>query len=95
MGMTESATQIKDRRHFICSMVIILIHVSGELAEWSKAHAWKACNGATHSRVQIPCSPPHKTPDGCFERASVSAALTLPNFLFILPKAFLKGATCG
>jgi DNA phosphorothioation-dependent restriction protein DptG len=29
------------------------------MAEWFKAHAWKACKGATLSRVQIPLSPPN------------------------------------
>ena len=32
----------------------------GELAEWLKAHAWKACIGATLSGVRIPHSPPLK-----------------------------------
>jgi hypothetical protein len=31
---------------------------SGEMAEWLKAHAWKACIGETLSRVRIPVSPP-------------------------------------
>ena len=30
----------------------------GEMAEWLKAHAWKACKRATVSRVRIPFSPP-------------------------------------
>ena len=30
------------------------------MAEWLKAHAWKACKGATLSRVRIPPSPPLK-----------------------------------
>ena len=28
------------------------------MAEWLKAHAWKACKRATVSRVRIPLSPP-------------------------------------
>tara|TARA_Y100000590_G_scaffold101813_1_gene115657 strand:- start:183 stop:347 length:165 start_codon:yes stop_codon:yes gene_type:complete len=28
------------------------------MAEWFKAHAWKACIGATLSWVRIPFSPP-------------------------------------
>ena len=28
------------------------------MAEWFKAHAWKACKGATLSWVRIPFSPP-------------------------------------
>ena len=30
----------------------------GEVAEWSKAHAWKVCRRGTVSRVRIPVSPP-------------------------------------
>src|SRR5580693_3371546 len=30
----------------------------GEMAEWLKAHAWKACLGETLTRVRIPLSPP-------------------------------------
>ena len=32
------------------------------MAEWSKAHAWKACKGETLSWVRIPFSPPFKKP---------------------------------
>ena len=31
------------------------------MAEWFKAHAWKACLGETLSWVRIPLSPPFKT----------------------------------
>ena len=31
----------------------------GEVAEWLKAHAWKACIGETLSWVRIPFSPPY------------------------------------
>src|SRR5215469_13042776 len=30
----------------------------GEMAEWLKAHAWKACLGETLTWVRIPLSPP-------------------------------------
>ena len=30
----------------------------GQVAEWSKAHAWNACRRATVSRVRIPLCPP-------------------------------------
>ena len=30
----------------------------GEMAEWSNAHAWKACKVSKPSRVRIPLSPP-------------------------------------
>ncbi len=32
----------------------------GEVAEWSKAHAWKVCIQETVSRVRIPFSPQKK-----------------------------------
>ena len=32
--------------------------IIGEVAEWLKAHAWKACKGAILSWVRIPFSPP-------------------------------------
>ena len=31
----------------------------GQVAEWSKAHAWKVCRRGTVSRVRIPLSPPN------------------------------------
>ena len=35
-----------------------------EVAEWSKAHAWKVCRRGTVSRVRIPFSPPLWNPSG-------------------------------
>jgi hypothetical protein len=35
-----------------------VIYVDGEMAEWLKAHAWKACLGETLTWVRIPLSPP-------------------------------------
>jgi hypothetical protein len=32
--------------------------IYGEMAEWLKAHAWKACLGETLTWVRIPLSPP-------------------------------------
>jgi hypothetical protein len=34
----------------------------GEMAEWLKAHAWKACLGETLTWVRIPLSPPYLYP---------------------------------
>ena len=34
----------------------------GEMAEWFKAHAWKACKGVILSWVRITFSPPLKKP---------------------------------
>ena len=36
--------------------------IQGEVAEWLKAHAWKACKGAILSWVRIPFSPPLNKP---------------------------------
>ena len=33
-------------------------HLTGGVAEWSKAHAWKVCIRETVSRVRIPLPPP-------------------------------------
>ena len=40
------------------SLLMKRIEKKGEVAEWFKAHAWKACKGAILSWVQIPFSPP-------------------------------------
>ena len=37
---------------------ILYLTYFGEMAEWSKAHAWKACKGVILSWVRIPFSPP-------------------------------------
>ena len=34
-------------------------NIDGGMAEWFKAHAWKACIGETLSWVRIPLSPPN------------------------------------
>src|SRR5205809_4330956 len=34
-------------------------HLNGEMSEWLKEHAWKACVGETLPRVRIPLSPPN------------------------------------
>ena|GEM_PF-4885985 len=39
---------------------IALVRASGEVAEWLKAHAWKACIRETVSWVRIPLSPPSR-----------------------------------
>src|SRR5690625_369114 len=51
-----------------CGPVAYLLRVdehsaqqSGEVSEWLKEHAWKACSGSHRSRVRIPPSPPNKT----------------------------------
>jgi len=36
----------------------LLIPLAGEMSEWLKEHAWKACVGETLPRVRIPLSPP-------------------------------------
>ena len=42
---------------FMNKIVIVLCNV-GEVAEWLKAHAWKACGRESVSRVRISPSPP-------------------------------------
>src|SRR5258708_29376156 len=41
----------------ICPLRTVSVH-PGEMAEWLKAHAWKACLGETLTWVRIPLSPP-------------------------------------
>src|SRR5229473_8163952 len=41
----------------ICPRRTVSVH-PGEMAEWLKAHAWKACLGETLTWVRIPLSPP-------------------------------------
>src|SRR6266481_6166183 len=40
----------------------LLIPLNGEMSEWLKEHAWKACVGETLPRVRIPLSPPPSSP---------------------------------
>src|SRR5438045_5661888 len=47
----------------------------GEMAEWLKAHAWKACLGETLTWVRIPLSPPLATRS---TRRSWNVAVLLP-----------------
>ena len=49
---------IKNTLHY--RLEHFLITEFGEMAEWLKAHAWKACKRVTVSRVRIPFSPPFK-----------------------------------
>ena len=41
------------------SLLMKPIDKKGEVAEWLKAHAWKACKGVILSWVRIPFSPPY------------------------------------
>src|SRR3989344_3023794 len=46
------------------SRTIALFSASrGGMAEWSMAHAWRACNPERGSRVRIPVPPPSRAPD--------------------------------
>ena len=58
-GLTQFVFSLPSRR---CKLLIL----NGEMAEWLKAHAWKACVGETLPRVRIPLSPP------AFAHASVA-----------------------
>ncbi len=44
----------------------------GEMAEWLKAHAWKACLGETLTWVRIPLSPPFCNPSTIFDHCEAS-----------------------
>src|SRR4029079_4704405 len=59
--------------HFRCSAVLPIS--AGEMAEWLKAHAWKACLGETLTWVRIPLSPPSFI---CGARAPCNAVLQTP-----------------
>ena len=48
-----------------CGYIASAIFRSGEVAEWLKAHAWKACIRETVSWVRIPPSPP-SVPNNAF-----------------------------
>lgn len=39
-------------------ILLFLQSTEGDLSEWLKEHAWKACKRETVSRVRIPQSPP-------------------------------------
>ncbi len=39
-------------------MICGIMGVCGRVAEWLKAHAWKACKGVTSSQVRILSLPP-------------------------------------
>src|SRR5271157_409155 len=41
-----------------CEPQAVAFRPTGEMAEWLKAHAWKACLGETLTWVRIPLSPP-------------------------------------
>jgi hypothetical protein len=45
------------------------------MAEWLKAHAWKACLGETLTRVRIPLSPPNSLYED--EKSGISFPLNL------------------
>ena len=49
---------------------------TGEVAEWLKAHAWKACNGLSRSRVRIPPSPPYSQSKALVPRGLFLLSLT-------------------
>src|SRR5882724_1789786 len=45
--------ELRSGRSLACRTI-----TAGEMAEWLKAHAWKACLGETLTWVRIPLSPP-------------------------------------
>ena len=60
----------------------------GEVAEWSKAHAWKVCIGETLSWVRIPLSPP-LAPEKLFSRRG--PCRILPLFSRVMREGLLTG----
>ena len=42
---------------FFCYLLNLRMHIHGEVAEWLKAHAWKACLQEIVTGVRIPFSP--------------------------------------
>ena len=60
-GVRTSALTLRDKQFELSSCKFhgqTAIRHAGEVAEWSKAHAWKVCRRETVSRVRIPLSPP-------------------------------------
>lgn len=51
----------------------------GGVAEWLKAHAWKACIGATLSGVRIPLPPPNFFPENSRLPCRIHFSLANPN----------------
>ena len=60
IGSPTSFIKLQNLSNHLGSAQIYAKMVSGdgEVAEWSKAHAWKVCRLAIVSRVRIPVSPP-------------------------------------
>ena len=50
-----------DRHNCWCAINLLgfLTFENGEVSEWFKEHAWKACVGETQPWVRIPPSPPY------------------------------------
>src|SRR5258708_39394334 len=66
-GFREESIGDSDRHHRLASQspwtrpadsAKLLIPLHGEMSEWLKEHAWKACVGETLPWVRIPLSPP-------------------------------------
>ena len=55
-GTIKGLTQIRLFR--IRPRLQVVDSKDGEMSEWLKEHAWKACVGETLPRVRIPLSPP-------------------------------------
>ncbi len=68
---------------------------SGEVAEWLKAHAWKACIRETVSRVRIPLSPPiNLFKLFFFIRKFIALVVLPPHFTPQLPAASVATVRC-
>ena len=65
---------------------------NGEVAEWSKAHAWKVCRRGTVSRVRIPFSPP-LAPAKAFSRSGCGRIF--PLFSRVMREGLSTGPCAG
>ena len=58
---------------------------NGEMAEWLKAHAWKACLGETLTWVRIPLSPPVSSLASLELQSSATIRIVAPRFAILNP----------
>ena len=60
------------------------------MAEWLKAHAWKACKGAILSWVRIPFSPPLNKPHFIIQFLSSLNVVMQYNSAFFLKNGIIQ-----
>ena len=62
---------------------MLALRLTGEVAEWFKAHAWKACVGLPLPRVRIPPSPPSQGSEQVFYKTKKLIACMKKNGNFL------------